>query len=381
MKKTLREFCDESGQSQLLEQWDTQRNLPLTPDLVTYGSKRKVWWRCKQGHTWQASICTRTGNGTGCPVCAGKMPVAGENDLQSRYPELAREWHPTRNEITPQQVLPGSHKAVWWVCKRGHEWKASVKSRVVGSGCPVCANRMVIPKENDLATEFPEIAAQWHPTKNGTCTAYDVTSGSRRKIWWICEKGHEWQAAVYSRALGGNGCPVCAGRKVVSGENDLASQFPEIAAQWHTEKNGTLTPQQVTPYVNRKVWWKCELGHSYQAMVAARTMSGTGCPYCAGRKVLPGFNDLATLYPEIAKQWHPTLNGTLAPDNVTVGSHRKVWWQCAEGHVWQAVIYTRTGVKKCGCPVCAGRVKRTKNERYQKIIAASGSSAPDARFE
>ena len=142
MKKTLREFCDENGQSQLLEQWDTPRNLPLTPDLVTYGSKRKVWWRCKQGHVWQASICTRTGNGTGCPVCAGKIPVAGENDLQSRYPELAREWHPTRNEITPQQVLPGSHKAVWWVCKRGHEWKASVKSRVVGSGCPVCAGRV-----------------------------------------------------------------------------------------------------------------------------------------------------------------------------------------------------------------------------------------------
>ena len=94
MKKTLKEFCEENGQSQLLEQWDTPRNLPLTPDLVTYGSKRKVWWRCKQGHTWQASICTRTGNGTGCPVCAGKMPVAGENDLQSRYPELAREWHP-----------------------------------------------------------------------------------------------------------------------------------------------------------------------------------------------------------------------------------------------------------------------------------------------
>lgn len=192
MKKTLREFCGESGQSQLLEQWDAQRNLPLTPDLVTYGSKRKVWWRCKQGHTWQASICTRTGNGTSCPVCAGKMPVAGENDLQSRYPELAREWHPTRNEITPQQVLPGSHKAVWWVCKRGHEWKASVKSRVVGSGCPVCANRKILLNENDLATEFPEIAAQWHPTKNGTCTAHDVTSGSRRKIWWICDKGHAW---------------------------------------------------------------------------------------------------------------------------------------------------------------------------------------------
>lgn len=129
------------------------------PDLVTYGSKQKVWWRCEKGHIWQASVWTRTGSGTHCPFCAEKMPVAGENDLQSRYPELARQWHPTHNEIMPQQVLPGSHKAVWWVCQRGHEWKASVKSRAMGSGCPVCVNRMVIPKENDLSTEFSEIAA------------------------------------------------------------------------------------------------------------------------------------------------------------------------------------------------------------------------------
>lgn len=165
MKKTLREFCDESRQSQLIEQWDVQRNLPLTPDLVTYGSKKKVWWRCERGHTWQASVCTRTGVGTRCPFCAGKIPITGENDLQSQYPDLVRQWHPTRNEITPRQVLPGSHKAVWWLCERGHIWKASVKSRVAGSGCPVCTNRTVVPKENDLATEFPEIAAQWHHTK------------------------------------------------------------------------------------------------------------------------------------------------------------------------------------------------------------------------
>lgn len=370
MRKTLKEFCEETKQNQLMEQWDVQRNLPLTPDLVTYGSKKKVWWRCEKGHTWQASICTRTGSGSGCPACAGKIPVAGENDLQSQYPGLACQWHPTKNQaLTPQQVLPGSHKAVWWICARGHTWKASVKSRVAGSGCPVCSNHVVIPEHNDLASQYPDLAAQWHPTKNGACTPQEVSPGSRRRVWWACGKGHVWQAAIYSRALGGSGCPVCAGRKVIAGENDLASQFPEIAKQWHPEKNGALTPQQVTPYANRKVWWTCDLGHVYQAMVSARTMNGSGCPYCAGRKVLPGFNDLATLQPEIAKQWHPALNGTLTPDQVTVGSHRKVWWQCAEGHVGQAVIYARTGPRKSGCPVCAGRVQRGKSIKYRKIIA------------
>lgn len=355
----------------LLEQWDTGRNLPLTPDNISYGSKRKVWWCCSKGHSWQAAVHTRTGSGAGCPVCAGKVAQAGENDLATLFPELARQWHPTKNgSLTPEQVLPGSHRMVWWICERNHEWRAQVKSRVAGCGCPVCANREIHPTENDLATQYPQLVTQWHPTKNGSLTPEQIPPGTIRKVWWRCEKGHEWQASVASRTRGGSGCPVCAGKKVIAGENDLASQFPAIAAQWHPNKNETLTPQQVTPNSNRKVWWRCKLGHEYQAAVAARTMSGSRCPYCAGRKVLPGFNDLATLEPEVAKQWHPALNGTLTPQLVTAGSHRKVWWECDQGHVWQAVIYSRTGPRKCGCPICAGRVstKRLKQYRSMQLI-------------
>ena len=169
-------------------------------------------------------------------------------------------------------------------------------------------------------------------------------------------------------------CPVCAGKSIVPGENDLQTLFPEIAAQWYAEKNGMLTPEQVSPYSNRKVWWRCDLGHPYQAMIGARTMHGSGCPYCANRKVLPGFNDLATVEPKIAAQWHPTLNGALTPEMVTAGSHRKVWWQCPNGHIWKAVIYSRAGPQKCGCPICAGRVKQSRLERYGRAAAEVGSS-------
>ena len=122
---------------------------------------------------------------------------------------------------------------------------------------------------------------------------------------------------------------------MLPGFNDLASRFPELVSQWDTEKNDALTPQQVTPYANRKVWWRCPKGHVYQATVFSRTMNGSGCPYCAGKKVLPGFNDLSTREPELAKQWHPTLNGNFTPEMVTVGSHHKVWWICPQGHVWK----------------------------------------------
>lgn len=281
--------------------------------------------------------------------------------------QLLRQWHPARNApLTPDDILPGSHRMVWWVCERGHEWRAMVKARAAGSGCPVCTNRSVRTGFNDLATTHPALAAEWHPTKNGTLTPRGVTAGSRKKVWWLCGRGHEWQVSVISRTSNRTGCPVCAGKIVVAGVNDLASSFPDIAAEWDSEKNGELCPCGVTPYSNRKVWWRCPMGHSYQAVIASRTTRGSGCPYCSGRKIMPGFNDLATMEPHIAAQWHPTLNRSLTPEMVTVGSNKKVWWKCPEGHVWQAVVYSRTGRRRTGCPVCSG----TSVYRHSRILPA-----------
>ena len=194
--------------------------------------------------------------------------------------------------------------------------------------------------------------------KNMPLLPTQVISGTRRKVWWRCPKGHSWRAAVYSRTTLGTGCPVCTGRQVLAGENDLATLYPDIAAQWDEEKNGALHPSNVTAGSNRRVWWRCEKGHSYRAVIAQRVQCGDGCPYCANRKVLPGFNDLATAAPLVAKQWHETLNGALTPEMVTAGSHKKAWWQCSYGHVWKTTIYSRAGVQQSGCPVCAGKTRR-----------------------
>lgn len=367
MRQSLYDYCHENGLEHLLDQWDSKRNSKLTPQSISYGSKKKVWWQCDHGHFWEAVVHTRSGNHSECPYCTRKRVWPGTG-LNATHPELAAQWHPTKNRpLTPEQVLAGSHKSVWWVCEKGHEWKAIVKSRAAGCGCPICCNKTIIPGINDLATTHPELAQQWHPVKNGLLLPTDVVSGTTRIVWWKCPKGHEWMAGICSR-VNGTGCPVCSGKVVISGENDLASYSPHIAEQWASEKNGPLTPAQVSAFSNRRVWWHCELGHEWRASVAARTNGGSSCPYCAGRKVLSGFNDLETLYPQIAEQWHPTLNGRLTPDQVTSCSHKKVWWKCREDHVWAAVIYSRTSLQT-GCPVCAGTVKASKLSYYFEIDA------------
>ena len=365
MSQSLLEYCRQNDRMELLDQWDAERN-QMSPAEITFGSNKKVWWRCGNGHEWQAVVQRRTSARAQCPYCTGREVTSGQ-DFASLHPELIAQWHWEKNlDLEPNQVGEGSQRAVWWKCEKEHEWIASIRSRVFGGGCPVCSNRKIIVGVNDLGTTHPNVAAEWHPTKNGQLTPQQIVYGTARKVWWKCGYGHEWQAYVFNRARG-VGCPVCAGRLVVVGENDLASGNPQLAAQWDYEKNELLRPEQVSLFSNKAVWWRCSLGHQWQCKVASRSKSGTGCPVCTGKTVLPGFNDLKSQMPEIAKDWHPTLNGRITPEMVTAGSSQRAWWQCAYGHVWKAVISSRTGRQKCGCPACAGKIKQAKKWYYEAI--------------
>ncbi|MDB4134827.1 zinc-ribbon domain-containing protein [Flavobacteriaceae bacterium] len=204
-----------------------------------------------------------------------------------------------------------------------------------------------------LAETHPEIAKQWHPTKNGDLTAFDILGGSTKKVLWKCNKGddHEWTAPIKERSAG-HGCPVCRGLKAVK-SNCLATLRPDVAKQWHPYKNGELTPNDVVEWSGKKVWWKCDKGddHEWIAPVSERS-AGHGCPVCSGRKTVKS-NCLATLRPDIAKQWHPTKNGKLTPYNVGLGGNtKKIWWKCNKNddHEWlTAVLYRTYG---SGCPFC-----------------------------
>ena len=258
-------------------------------------------------------------------------------DLRDLLDEKGLLWHPIRNgEIRPEEVLPGSRKRIWLQCSRNHEWEVPAYSVKGGFGCPYCSGRNAIPGETDLSTTHPQLLKMWSD-RNGVLPS-EVTAGSHKKVWWLCDKGHEWEATVGSVASEDSGCPYCAGKLAIPGETDLETVRPDMLKEWDFEKN-TLMPAEILPSAHDKVWWKCKLGHSWQAMVFSRTREKqAGCPYCTGRKVLAGFNDLATLKPKVAEEWHQTMNAGLKPEDVTLGSNKKVWWKCHEGHVWQAAI-------------------------------------------
>ena len=341
----------------LAKEWDYENNDGKTPDQFTRGSNERINWICEKcGHRWCAKINGRTG-GDGCPCCTGRVVVPGKNDLVTLKPELVKEWDYQNNGgKTPNQFTRGSDESINWICEKcGHRWRAIINARIHGNGCPCCAGKVVVPGKNDLATVAPDIAQEWDYENNGGRTPNQFTRGSDESINWICRKcGYRWPANIYARTKG-SGCPCCAGKVVVPGKNDLATLEPELVKEWDYDNNDGKTPVQFAKMSNKDINWICrKCGHRWTAKICNRA-NGIGCPCCSGRVPSPGKNDLATLEPELVKEWDYENNEGKTPDQFAKRSNEAVNWICKEcGHRWCAKIYART--RGSGCPCCAGKV-------------------------
>jgi|694.fasta_scaffold26653_8 hypothetical protein len=341
----------------LAAQWHPTLNGNRTPQSLMRGSNFMATWICQShGHVWRSTVSNRSSKGYGCPVCSRKQVQSGFNDLATTNPDLAAQWHPTLNgDLNTVDVIAGSDRQVYWLCPTcGHSWATRLTARSSKEkGCPVCAGQAILEGFNDFETTHPHLAKEWHPQLNPGLTPRQVTAGTHKKVFWLCPAyGHTYKSALGHRASG-KGCPICAGRQVLVGFNDLETTNPKLADQWHPTLNGELTPRMVTSGSSNKIWWACEAnGHQWQAAVSGRHR-GNGCPICAGQVVLPGFNDLYTTHPEIAAQWHPILNGEKRPDSISGGSRAQIWWVCPDnGHEYRSRITARTYMKT-GCPTCA----------------------------
>ena len=259
-------------------QWHPTKNGDLHPNQVVAGSERPVWWRCHLGHDYETAPAYRAA-GHGCHYCTGQK-VDPARSLAALHPDIAELWHPDRNgDLTAADVMPGSKKKVWWRCPNGHDYDGAIASRTRGAGCRYCSNR-ARSSTNTMDIARPDLAAQWHPTKNGDLGPQDVVPGTARRIWWICEHGHDWQVSGDNRVRQNTGCPVCSGKKVIAGINDMATTHPHLAAEWHPHKNGELQPTAVVAGTAKSIWWQCTEGHEWRTSGDNRVARSSGCSRC-----------------------------------------------------------------------------------------------------
>ena len=498
----------------IAEQWHPYKNssIKLNPSSVLPTSGRRVWWKCSRGndHEWITDIYSRAISGIGCPFCANKR-VSETNSLANLFPEIASEWHPTKNlPLTPDKVVAGTHKRVWWKCPRSedHVYRNSVAHRTErGQGCPKCSRQTSLPElriyselkelfpetesrykvdtveldiflptfnlaieydgafyhkgktrkdidknqfattrgiklvrvrehplqelgkadvmvregsfsksdmdavlhaliafepkiltlsvsayldkpgfiaddafnryvsflpspfpEKSVAATHPELAATWCHESNYPLTPANFTSGSGKKVWWVCDvnSSHRWETTIAHRAAG-KGCPFCAGQRVDE-TNSLAADAPDICAQWDWEKNQGTDPSTVAAGSGKKFWWKCTVcNHNWEAAPYTRT-KGHGCPQCAKRKrsapkIQPPEKQFANFAPHLLDEYDYQANGELQPKHLTRSSNKKVHWVCSRNnaHRWEATVHNRVKLGS-GCPICYRERRKLRNE-------------------
>lgn len=190
---------------ELIQYFDEIKN-GFSPSNILNNSTKKIWCKCKFGHSYQNTVYQFSKQKSGCPICSNRIVLSGFNDLQTKYKELANEFDVNKNKITPNQIVGGGKKKWWWKCKHGHSWYGNIENRTRGDGCPICSNKKVLKGFNDVATTHPEVLDEWIDNQDPST----MTFGSPRKIKWKCKKcGNIWNARLVKRTRDKRGCPKC----------------------------------------------------------------------------------------------------------------------------------------------------------------------------
>ncbi|MFB2347515.1 zinc-ribbon domain-containing protein [Priestia megaterium] len=340
-KKMKKQPKDRILPTVLLQEWNYRKNNHLKPEVIEKVSEI-VWWICYRGHEWRASIHNRV-QGKGCPYCTNRK-AGYENSFAAINPSLAKCWHIGQSKL-PLAYLPRSDSKIWRTCKKGHTYSRPIKYHNLE--CPYCKGK-VAGYENSISAIYPRLAKEWCPTRNLSNSPAAFSRGSSEKIWWKCTRKHEWPAEV-NRRTGGVNCTYCSG-KSPGYENTVSAVNPKLVQQWNWKRN-TLSPLELTAKASEKIWWVCKRGHEWEAVIYSRN-SGVDCPYCKGKAA--GYeNSVAAINPKLSLQWHTSKNNSLLPLQRTTGSSEEVIWQCERGHEWQATIVNRN--RDRNCPYCGGK--------------------------
>jgi hypothetical protein len=333
----------------LFDEIDFEKNENVEFDTLTKGMSKKIWWKCKNGHSWFQNIDTRVKLGASCKECKNVS-----NSIVNTHPDLISEWDYNKNgTLMPENVTRGSNKKVWWICKNcNNSFQCVIDKRTRGTNCGKCRKR--IQPKIPLTQNYNHLLSEWDWEKNKELSPDIISEGSNVMVNWKCKYGHEFQMEPYYRTKQSLGCPYCRGLKVGK-SNSLFTLRPELCKEWDFVKNSDISSENLTVRSNKVVWWKCNNGHSWESSIDNRSKKkGTTCPMCSGRTASKATN-IEVLYPKIMEEWDWEKN-IESPSTLRPGSSKKVWWKCLKNnsHSWCTTVYSRTS-SDIGCPYCYGR--------------------------
>lgn len=316
----------------------------------SYKSNEKVWWLCEKGHSFDRAVYhSVTSKSFECPICINKLLLVGENDLKSKFPELAAEFNCDRNNLTPDKVIQSSITEYWWKCKEGHEFFRSPYHRTSGfSGCPICARTQIEKGINDFQSAFPKIVDIWDYEQNGLGPD-EISDKNTSKFFFKCSKGHQYESYLSTTIFNDCECLICKNVLIQAGINDLLTSNPELAEEF--SPNEIRKPEEFTKDMSYSILWRCpKCSGDYKYSIKDRELHDDSCPYCNRKRPLLGYNSLVDTHPELAKEWSP--KNERKAETFTKDVNMYVKWICPTCKGEYSANLAEREVSDDSCPYC-----------------------------
>lgn len=383
----LESWCKSNHRENLLSEWNYEKN-GILPTDVTFGSAKYVWWKCNKNHEWKTQVHNRTGRSkTDCPICARTQTSFPEQSvafyLRKEY-EVLQRYRIKGREVDifiPQFNIAIEYDGYLWHSGKEKEKKDAEKTKkLISEGITLI--RLIETKDKTSIGEFDGQYIIEFIAMNGKYVTtefewaltelYKIINfiTNRKIIPDIDMKKDELSIRAYYMN--------------VLKENSVASVFPELIEEWDVDKNEGITPDIYSAGNNKKVWWKCENGHSWKASINTRGVRKLGCPYCAGQRVIAGENDFELWCQKnnvkLLEEWDYEKN-VVKPNEIPRTYKEKMHWKCLRGHEWEATVYNR--VNGTGCPICntGNNVKRNKVSLVEWCVENNSNLCDEWNYE
>jgi very-short-patch-repair endonuclease len=335
----------------LLKEWDYNKNKKIEPTNISYGSSKKVWWKCKNNHSYEAVVNSRTTKKSGCPVCtfqSSKPELRIFSEMKFLFKDTISRYKIENYEI--DIFVPSKKIGIEYDGSYFHK-STFDKDLIKNSICEKNNITLIRIREEPLRRLSPNDILIKYETLIAKSTLDLVISQIEKicddidkiKIEHYKSKKNFANEKLYKSLLNNLPSPFI--------DNSLKVTHSELCDEWDYKKNYPLKPENFTYGSKQYVWWICSRGHSYDMQITNRTIKKKqGCPFCSGKRI-DITNSLESIHPLVSQEWNYKKNKNLLPSNVTRASSKKVWWVCKNNHEWEATIKSRT-LRKGRCPYC-----------------------------
>ena len=349
---------------EIIEIWDYNNNDGLLPEDIAFSSKATFNYVCNENHKWNESLPSLIQNNFTCAYCSGRRLLPGYNSVADKYPALLNEWN-TKNLYNSDMLLYTSKVIISWICQRcGMSYYSGLDDKINGvSKCPHCSGRKVVPGRTSFKALYPELMMEY--SSDNVQNPDELVPSYTISVKWYCSKcSMEWEASIRDRVNGEVDCPYCNGRKAIPGRTSFKALYPELMMEYSSDN--VQNPDELVPSYTLLMKWNCsKCSMEWEASIRDRVNGEVDCPYCSGRKAIPGRTSLKALYPELMKEWKYISNLLIVnPDFVLPSSTKESWWECERCNKSYTIkIKDKVNMfkrHKESCPYCKGyrRIKR-----------------------